>query len=151
MHILIKTKVHQSAEQVMAGFNESLFKKLAPPFPPVKLLRFDGSQRGDRVILELNFIFFRQTWESVIVHEKVSEEEISFTDEGAKLPFFLRTWQHHHRVRRLGDHSQIIDDIHYQTPNILLDYLMYPLMYLQFFYRKPIYQKIFNQKIPVGK
>jgi ligand-binding SRPBCC domain-containing protein len=38
----------------------------------------------------------------------------------------------------------IIDDITFRTPSILTDYLFYPLLYLQFLYRKPIYKKVFR-------
>ena len=43
MKLILKTNVKQSPQQVWAGFNQSLFEKLAPPFPRVRLLRFDGS------------------------------------------------------------------------------------------------------------
>lgn len=57
MQITLQTAVEKSHLQVMEGFTESLFSRLAPPFPPVKVLRFDGCKAGDIVDLELNFIF----------------------------------------------------------------------------------------------
>lgn len=144
MKIIIKTKVRQDYQSVFAGFNKDLFLKLAPPFPPVKLLQFDGCEVNDIVKLELNFIFFKQTWESLIIANKATDEEIYFIDEGKKLPFFLKYWQHKHRIIKNGEQTEIIDDILYRTPFWLMDYLMFPLMYFQFYYRKPIYKKIFN-------
>ena len=145
MHINIPISVPQSIQQVWAGFNESLFNQLSPPFPPSKLLRFDGSMPNDEVHIELNFIFFKQIWISHITEYKATEQEIYFIDEGKKLPFFLRYWKHKHRlVSNTSGGCTIIEEIEFKTPNILTDLLFYPAMYLQFWYRKPIYQRIFK-------
>jgi ligand-binding SRPBCC domain-containing protein len=144
MHLKIITKVNQSYRSVMQGFNQQLFEKLNPPFPPVKLLRFDGSKKGDVVSMQLNFIFFRQPWTSLIVEDGLDAKEAYFIDEGIKLPFFLTYWRHCHRVVKDKQHALIIDDIHFKTPFRLLDYLMYPVMWLQFVYRKPVYKRVFR-------
>lgn len=146
MKITIKTAVNQPMEAVWEGFNENLFAKLAPPFPPVKLLRFDGSEQGNEVHLELNFIFFKQTWVSLITENVKTEKEIYFIDKGTKLPFFLTFWQHKHRIvkavdMKRGVHSLIIDEIEFESP---FGALLYPALFLQFLYRKPIYKKIFS-------
>ncbi|GHB72676.1 SRPBCC family protein [Persicitalea jodogahamensis] len=145
MKITLRTKVSASLSAVWQGFDESLFEKLSPPFPPVKLARFDGSNEGDVVSLELNFIFFRQKWVSHIVEQRETEQEIYFIDKGVKLPFFLSFWRHKHRLIRDPSGGTIIaDEIEYRTPFLLLDYLMYPVMWAQFAYRGPIYKKIFS-------
>ncbi len=144
MRIKISTLVKQPYTKVFEGFDQNLFIKLAPPFPPVKLLRFDGCKVDDRVALRLNFIFFKQTWESLITDYQNNAQEISFVDEGVKLPFFLKYWKHRHRVVKEGEQTQIVDDISFKTPFFLFDYLMYPALYLQFLYRKPIYRKMFS-------
>lgn len=144
MRICIKTKVNQDYKKVFSGFNQSLFLKLNPPFPPVKLLKFDGCKKDNKVILRLNFIFFKQTWESLITKDEENNQEIYFIDEGIKLPFFLKYWKHKHIIQNSNTSSLIIDDITFKTPFIILNYLMYPLLYLQFLYRKPIYKKVFK-------
>ncbi len=144
MHITLKTKVQQMPSEVFEGFTEALFLKLAPPFPPVRLVRFEGSEVGNVVELELNFIFFKNTWQSLITAQEKTQEEIYFIDEGKKLPFFLCTWRHKHRICRQGTGSQIIDEISYKSPFWLLDYLLYPVLYFQFAYRKPIYRRVFK-------
>lgn len=145
MEIKIGTKVAQDYLQVKAGFDESLFKKLSPPFPPVKLLRFDGSARGDIVSLELNFIFFKQRWTSLITDDQTDEKEFYFIDEGTELPFFLRYWRHKHRIIKEESGSLILDEISFKSPFLLMDYLLYPALFVQFLYRKPIYRKIFKK------
>lgn len=146
MKINVSTHVESNMEQVWAQFDESLFKALNPPFPPVKLLRFDGSQKGDEVHLLLNFLLFKQLWKSLITDQGEKDGEIYFVDEGIQLPFFLKKWRHRHRIVRNGRGSTIIDEIEYHTPLPLLDWLMYPAMIGQFLYRKPVYQKFFAKK-----
>jgi ligand-binding SRPBCC domain-containing protein len=146
MKIRIATQVNAGLATVKSGFNETLFLSLNPPFPPVKLRRFDGCRKGDRVELELNFIFFKQTWESLITGDTVNATEFSFVDEGIRLPFFLKSWKHHH-LNEVSDKggTTITDDIEFTTPTLLTNWLFYPILYLQFLYRRPIYRKVFRK------
>ena len=146
MRINIKTKVEQDYLEVKEGFTKDLFLKLNPPFPPVKLLRFDGCRRGDKVSLELNFILFKQTWTSLITSDRTDDSEFFFVDEGKKLPFFLRFWKHKHRVLRQDSGSVIVDEINFSARLKILSPLLYPVLSAQFWYRKPIYKKIFRKR-----
>lgn len=145
MRIVIETKVSSNVEEVFKGFNESLFLKLAPPFPLVKLKQFDGCQKGDTVHIELSFMLFKQQWKSLITNFSKQENEIYFIDKGVELPFFLKHWVHKHNIVKHNGSTIIIDDIEYKTFNVVTDMLFYPLMYLQFAYRKPVYQKVFGK------
>jgi len=144
MKLKITTGVNQSYLKVKEGFTEQLFLALNPPFPPVKVKRFDGCQKDDVVILELNFLLFKQIWKSLIKDSETNENEFRFIDEGTQLPFFFSKWRHHHQVIANGDQSKIVDEIQYRTPFILLDWFMWPLLYLQFLYRIPVYKKVFK-------
>ncbi|MCU0324926.1 MAG: hypothetical protein MUF45_06685 [Spirosomaceae bacterium] len=144
MKIKISTKVEQNIEQVWNQFDVNLLKKLSPPFPPVKVLHYIGHQIGEKVSFELNFFIFKQKWESEITDNRIDENERYFIDEGRILPFFLKYWKHKHRIVKSNSGSKIIDEIEFKTPSILTDYIFYPLLYLQFLYRKPIYQKLFR-------
>lgn len=144
MKINIQTHVQQDYLKVKEGFNQSLFTKLSPPFPPVKLLRFDGSQKGDYVTLELNFIIFKQRWTSEIIADMTNDQEFYFVDKGVELPFFLKEWQHKHRIIKSGNGSIIRDEITYKSGVSILTLMLYPALFLQFLYRKPIYKKIFK-------
>lgn len=145
MKLTISTSVEQGYLDVKDGFNESLFKKLSPPFPPVRLLRFDGSQKGDIVSLELNFIFFKQKWTSHITEDRTTDLEFFFVDEGVELPFFLKKWRHTHRVISTGIGSIIRDEIEFEAPFGLMTVLLFPVLWLQFSYRKPVYRRIFKR------
>lgn len=150
MNINLSTRVNQPFLKVKEGFTEDLFESLNPPFPPVKLIRFDGSSTGDIVSLELNFIFFKQVWTSEITENHVDNKEFYFVDEGRKLPFFLRTWRHKHRMVSQGtNQSLIIDEISYRAPNIVLELLLFPVLYAQFAMRKPVYKKYFGRNKPI--
>ncbi len=144
MKLILKTTVQQSYLQVWRGFDETLFRRLSPPFPPVRVVRFDGCLKGNIVELELNFFLFKQLWTSKITEQQGNAEEIFFIDEGVKLPFFLSYWRHRHRIIKDGEHTTIADEIEFRTPSILTNYLFYPLLYGQFLYRKPIYRNVFS-------
>ncbi|OOG70448.1 hypothetical protein [Algoriphagus sp. A40] len=145
MKIALQTSVEQSYLEVKSGFDQSLFKKLSPPFPPVRVLRFDGSRKGDFVTLELDFLFFRQKWTSEITEDRTTDLEFYFVDWGVELPFFLKKWKHTHRVISTGIGSVIRDEIEFEAPFGLMNYLLYPVLWVQFAYRKPVYRKIFKR------
>ena len=146
MKLKIQTSVEKNYLQVWEGFTEDLFNQLSPPFPPVKVMQFDGCQKDDTVELELNFLLFKQRWKSLITDQQSTNTEIFFLDEGVKLPFFLTFWKHRHRIIKNGDSTIIADEIEFRTPTLLTNYLFYPLLWLQFAYRKPIYRKVFRKQ-----
>jgi ligand-binding SRPBCC domain-containing protein len=146
MKLTLQTRVEQDYLSVKKGFDQTLFQKLSPPFPPVKLLRFDGSSTGDLVVLELNFLFFKQRWTSEITEDSTEEKEFYFIDEGIELPFFLKTWRHKHRVIQDGTGSLIRDEINYTAPFGWMTVLLYPALLAQFAFRIPIYKRLFKTK-----
>jgi ligand-binding SRPBCC domain-containing protein len=145
MRLHLQTAVASSYLEVKEGFTESLFAKLAPPFPPVKVLRFDGCKAGDTVDLELNFIFFKQKWTSKITEDHCDAVEFCFVDEGIVLPFFLGKWRHCHRILAQPTGSIISDEIEFEGAFSWMTPLLYPVLWLQFWYRKPIYRRIFRK------
>lgn len=146
MHLLIKTEVAASPDEVWRGFNRELFLALNPPFPPVRLHQF-GMNAGDRVRLELRFSGFVQHWVSYLPESgRTPGGGYYFVDTGEQLPFFLASWQHRHGIEpTTGGGSVIIDDIHFEGPHRILSLLLYPALWLQFVYRKPIYRRFFGR------
>ena len=145
MNLKFSTVVNQEYLKVKEGFTEELFLKLNPPFPPVDLKEFGGCEEGDIVHLRMNFIFFKQDWISEITFDRTNDQIFEFIDEGKKLPFFLKYWKHHHKVvKKTETSSKIVDDISFRSNNKLFSLLLYPVLWLQFAYRKPIYRKIFS-------
>ena len=145
MKIKLKTRVQSPFIQVLEGFDNALLNKLNPPFPPVKLLKYEGNEPGNRVELELNFILFKQRWISEITYFNHDKEHYEFVDEGIKLPFFLNSWKHRHKLVNIGgEGTDIIDDINFTAP-VGLTLIIFPLIWLQFVYRKPIYKNYFKK------
>lgn len=145
MNIRIVTNIGiNSKENVFAGFDRKLFSRLAPPFPKLNLIRFDGCLNGDEVHLETDFIVFKQKWISLIVENNTSDTEIYFIDEGTTLPFPLKYWRHKHIVRQTGNTVEIEDNIRFGTKNKVADILLYLPLYLLFLYRKPVYKSFFK-------
>ncbi len=144
MHVKVTTQVRQSLAQVKAGFNQDLFLKLNPPFPEVSLLRFDGCLKGDLVELLLDFKVGKQKWVSEITFDNETADRFEFIDEGIMLPFPFRFWKHHHLLIGNAQGCQIVDSIEYKANNKLMTMLLYPLLFLQFVYRKPVYKRVFK-------
>ena len=147
MHVTLRTAVAQPPAQVMAGFTRDLFEALAPPFPRLRVLRFDGCRPGDHVDIELDTLVTRLSWTSLIVDAGVLPNGTHFfVDEGQRLPPPLRYWRHRHLIEPDPDGgSVIVDALEYRTASQLLDRLLYPAMWAQFAWRKPIYRRWFSK------
>jgi ligand-binding SRPBCC domain-containing protein len=152
MKILFTTFVRQSYKQAAQGFTRELFERLTPKFPPVRILRYDGCAEGDEVHMELQIPALSRPalWVSRIAQSgyveghEVYSDEWYFIDEGVKLPFFLKRWRHLHRVVAANDGgAAIIDDIEFSAPWYLALFV-YPVLYIQFAARQPIYKEYFQ-------
>lgn len=148
MRIVIKTPVRGHYRAVMGHFTRELFEQLSPPGAKVDLIRFDGSRRGDVVHIRLKLLgLIEQDWISEITEDITTPDQAWFVDEGRTLPFFLSQWQHRHVVEKVDpEHSIIVDDIRFRSPFRLIDFLLYPVMYAQFAYRRPIYRRFFGSE-----
>ena len=142
----ITTNVDSSYLVVANRFDITLFENLAPAFPKIKVLRFDGCHKGNEVHIEMNLFITKQYWNALVIEQSKSADEWYFVDKGIVLPFPLRFWQHRHIIKRQeNDTSNIIDAIEYKTGFLILDFLMLPFFYAQFAARKPIYKKYFSK------
>jgi ligand-binding SRPBCC domain-containing protein len=138
----ISTPIQAQISHVKDLFTADLLLRLSPPFPRVSLQRFDGCKKNDNVILVINLLFTKVTWSSLITEDALTTDEWYFIDQGVKMPFGLRYWQHKHRVKKINDVScEIIDEISFDTRNEFLNYLLFPFLWGMIFYRKPFYKK----------
>jgi ligand-binding SRPBCC domain-containing protein len=145
MRLHLQTAVEQDFISVFQAFDEKLFRKLAPPYPKLKLLRFDGSIPGDVVEVELQTGIKSFRWTSLITEREITTAEAWFVDEGQELPPPLKQWRHRHLVTKNGAGAIIHDIIDFSTGYKALDVLLYPLLLTQFGMRKPIYKKVFGK------
>ncbi|MCJ8163834.1 hypothetical protein MKJ04_03205 [Pontibacter sp. E15-1] len=146
MRLHLKTNVQQDFLTVFNAFDEQLFRKLSPPYPRMKLLRFDGSEPGDVVEVELQTGIKSFRWTSHIMERQVTDTEAYFVDQGQQLPPPLRYWHHKHLVAKNGSGAVVHDIITYSTGHKWLDLLLFPLMLAQFGMRKPVYRKVFSRE-----
>lgn len=145
MDLVLSTKVTSDPSDVYSSFNEELFLALVPPGTKIKQLSFGGSTTGDVVELRLSSFGVPQHWLTHITAHGEKDGGYYFIDEGQTLPFFLSSWRHQHIIRATDDGSEIVDHISFKTPWWLPVLLMWPVLYLQFAYRKPIYQRFFGK------
>jgi len=147
MKILIETLVAQNYKDVFAQFDRDLFLALKPPLINLQLERFDGCNKGDKVEMQLGILGVQQSWKALIVEQQENSDAIYFIDEGVEIPPPIKHWRHRHTLKNIAERqTMIVDDIEFSTGNSVLDLLMYPIMYLLFWYRKPIYRNYFVRK-----
>jgi len=146
MHLLLRFPVAQPPAVVLAGFTRELFVALAPPFPKFHLIRYDGSNTGDTVIIELQVGPKRWRWTSLITaNGALPDGTHYFVDEGQVLPAPLRQWRHRHLIEPApGGGSVIVEDIYFSTGRRWLDWLLRPAMWAQFKLRGPVYRRWFK-------
>jgi ligand-binding SRPBCC domain-containing protein len=145
MRLHLQFPVAQPYQAVIQGFTVDLFQALSPPFPQLKILRFDGSFPGDHVEIELRAGPITRRWTSLITEREEKEGEAWFVDEGQELPAPLKFWRHKHLITQNGGHSVIQELIEYRTGSKLLDALLYPIFYAQFAARGPVYRRFFGE------
>lgn len=134
-------------EEVFQQFDRDLFEYLTPSSSGTKVIEYTGSEKGDRVHLELLF-GLKLKWVSLITESARNEQKAYFVDEGITLPWPLKYWRHEHIVWANGQNkSTIHDQISYRTGTFLMDLLVYPALYGMFFLRKNKYREYFNGQI----
>ena len=142
----VRTRVNAPMQDVWTQFDATLLKKLSPPFPQVRIVRFDGCQTGDIVTLELNLMLAKPLWTSKITDSVQGEQACYFVDEGVEMPLGLTAWRHEHRMEKIDPKSTyIVDDISFKSKNWLLDYLLLPLFWGMIVYRIPFYKLYLNK------
>jgi ligand-binding SRPBCC domain-containing protein len=130
---------------VKEGFDQRLFEALAPFFLNLKVLYFDGCQKDNKFKIQLGYKPFVVEWEGLVTESLEQEDCFYFIDEGIKLPFPLKKWKHIHTMKKIDNlNTQIIDDIFYTTNNVMVDFLIYPAIFFQFYVRKFGYKEYYS-------
>lgn len=146
MHLLLTTTVRApDFRRVMAAFDEKLFRALAPPFPRLRVVRFDGCRPGDVVQVEMDWGLGRQPWRSLITEAGENAQAAWFVDEGLQVPWPFRQWRHRHLIAAAPGGTTITEDLTFATPSRLLDWLVRPAVWALLAYRRPVYQRWFSK------
>ncbi|MCF8364863.1 MAG: hypothetical protein K9H16_03725 [Bacteroidales bacterium] len=145
MRIVLCSQVKADFENVAADFGHDLFIFLLPPKFFASLVAYEGSSPGSKVHIRFN-LPFPSDWISIIKSEQKDDEKYIFIDEGEKLPFGLKQWKHIHSIEKgKGNCTKITDDMNFSTGINILDFLMYPFLFLSFYPRKKLYKKYFEK------
>ena len=138
-------RVPGTVGSVFKRFNEDLFKRLTPAFPPAKLLRYDGNSPGDLVVIRLGIWPLYQRWVSEITEHVEGVDASYFIDVGRKLPFPLTSWRHKHIIRKGGGGEvEIVEDIQFAAKTAFMTRIMRPIIRAQFEARGPKYLAFFT-------
>jgi ligand-binding SRPBCC domain-containing protein len=129
---------------VFQAFDINLFMKLKPPFSSLIINRFDGCNKGDIVNIDIKLFGCLNNWVSEIIDSNISESEAYFIDSGKILPSPIKKWIHKHTIKKSLNGCVIIDDIRYETSGKIIDFLIFPFLYLAFYLRKSAYRKYFK-------
>ena len=128
----------------MNHFDRDLFEALKPKGASMEIVEFTGSQTGDTVHIRFKAPI-KAEWISKITEHGVDNTRAYFVDVGETLPFPLKKWKHVHIVEKEDEtNSIIIDDITFSSNNKILDFLLYPMMYIGFKPRNKVYRKYFS-------
>jgi len=140
----LETKVPGHYKEIMELFDLKLFEALKPKGANMEIVEFTGSKKGDTV--HIRFVSpIKAVWISKITEHGADAQKAYFVDEGATLPWPLKKWKHIHIVEKIDDtNSLIVDDISFTSNNRILDFFIYPALYLGFYPRKAVYRKYFS-------
>jgi len=142
--VVVGTLVDAPFDRVVAGFGSPLFSVLNPPFPRTHLIRMDGNLPGHRIELKLDFGLFSQDWTGVITAQAESYSHYWFVDQGVRLPFFLRSWEHFHGIIEISARvTYITDAIRFREAPWIPRFLMRWMLLLLMRYRSPRYKRYF--------
>ncbi len=145
MKVTISTNVKGFYDKVYRAFDLKLFEFLKPKGARMEIVEFTGSQKGDKVHIRFTSPI-KADWISEIIEDHKDEQTAFFVDKGTVLPWPLKEWRHKHEILNTSDESStIIDHIQYKTSNVIFDLLFWPVMYIAFSQRKPLYRKYFKQ------
>jgi ligand-binding SRPBCC domain-containing protein len=152
MNLFLTTRISAPLTHIEENFNRTLFAYLNPPGAKVEIVRFDGTKKGDILVLKLKTPIMKGEWHGSIIERFSDQKQFYFIDVGDELPWPLKSWRHKHLVEKIDQNSCLLsDDVNFSTPSALLDRLFYPFFWGMFFWRRHRYQKYFTQVVKFKK
>lgn len=146
-YVNVTTYIRLPLSEVTRRFDRKLFDYLAPAFPKLKILRYDGQHRGDQIQLKVGFWPIFLPWDILIADSWDESDRWGFIDQGLRLPPPLTAWRHEHRVELQPDGTTaIIDNVGFRIGPLWLSRLCAPLIRKQFEARRPLYERYFYKQ-----
>ncbi len=149
-NIVITTTVNTHVEKILSSFSKETMQEATPPFINLEVTRFDGNDKGDRTQLITSICGHYQSWAIEVKTKKVYEDRTIIITEGVELPFPFTSWFHTYHLKKVSTNkTKIYDNIKYSTGNFIFDLLMYPIVYLVMYYRKPVLMDKYNKEVNI--
>lgn len=148
MKFTVNSSVRGIDPQTVYGvFNDRLLTALSPPLAKPLTKQYGGNRPGDRLHFVLRTPLGAKDWTGQVTEESRTESEIYFVDEGHQMPFGITRWKHKHRLIKTSFGTQIRDEVQFDAKNSLLAVFLFPAIWLQFLYRKPLYEKTIKRML----
>lgn len=148
MRFTVTSKVRGvSPARAYSVFNDRLLTALSPPFAKPLTRHYGGNRPGDRLHFVLKTPLGAKDWTGQVTEEAHGEAEIYFVDEGEHMPLGLTLWRHKHRLIKAPYGTRIRDEVQFETNNGLFTLLLFPALWVQFLYRKPLYGKTIRRML----
>ncbi|UTR14528.1 hypothetical protein MM221_18535 [Salipaludibacillus sp. LMS25] len=104
-----ETIIDESLTEIWRFFQSTENLAKMTRVPKIAVLGDSNVYEGAKVYLRLNFLLLNFFWKGII-SEKV--DEVYFIDEGERLPWPIRSWEHIHTFKALShNQTQMIDRV----------------------------------------
>ena len=124
------------------SFHNIEFVKFLTKSQPIKIIKWEGIKNKDIAFFKLWFLGWKNF---IVIHENYNftKEFLSFTDKGIQLPLGIKYWKHSHIIKKHHNDILIIDSLTIKHSNILIGYLLVPILLFPIFIRKFLYKFYF--------
>ncbi|MCF8412762.1 MAG: SRPBCC family protein [Melioribacteraceae bacterium] len=101
---------------------------ISPPFPKAQILSMSEIPliRGSEIVIQLNFLLFRQVWEITISEFEIPTMISDFQKRG-----LFEYWHHYHIFEPTEHGVKMIDKVEFTPPLGILGRIVNPLIFLQ--------------------
>jgi ligand-binding SRPBCC domain-containing protein len=149
---VVQSKIRDvNIQDVYSVFDFRLLAELSPPIMKPEAKLYEGNELGDQLYFVIRTPIGDYPWKGKVTEESITENEIYFVDEGIQMAFGMSAWKHKHRLIKTDYGTLIRDEVFFDTKNVLLKYVLLPGVWMQFLYRKPLYEKIVKKRLGQNK
>ena len=140
--VLIKK---QTTQKIIKAFHDIKFVKFLMLLQPIKIINWDGIENKRKASFYVWFFGWKK-FEVEHSNYNISDNHLSFVDQGIKLPLGIKSWHHEHTVKKHHKGTIIIDKLNFSHSNQLTGFLIYPLLVFPIFIRNILYKIYFAKK-----
>ena len=130
---------------VVSAFQNLKFIKFLIKWQPVKIVKWDGIYNNDKAHFKFWFFYWH---DFKVKHNlyKFNKNQLSFEDQGVKLPLGLKSWNHQHIVDKQDNCVIIRDRITFSHHYYFMSLILYPMLVFPILIRKFLYKKYFKKE-----